>query len=404
MKTLLRLCAWVTGFGLGFAAAQGVPSSPGIADVRALILVDSSVSMGALREPMAAALGTRILSGLDGELAPGNKFWIWTIGERIRADRYQPMAWSPQLAQLLSDRLSRSLRTQIFEGQARYDDLLAEISTGFSLVDELTVLLFTDGANPIAGTPFDQKLNRALQTAQSGDQTRVQLVLLTLLARHGHFVGWSVSRLGPEAPRPALAATGPVAKAIPPQAFSPQPSVQVTTNASVQNRTPVVPVPSPTSASTVRPTGSAARVLSHAGASNSLVDSPPSKADTNTPSRAPVPRENPLKLAIQVAALVQKTERLPLGSTQGMASTTNRTGLSNDNSPEVLSTTSLATAEASPQPLALAGTDRGLGSITFLAAGLVLMGAAMGLLLYRARVGRAARRASLISRSLSVEE
>ncbi|MFO1501404.1 MAG: hypothetical protein U1G07_23950 [Verrucomicrobiota bacterium] len=142
---------------------------------------------------IAQAIGFRIENGLEGQMHAGDMFALWTFGESVSTNRYPPMVWMPSAGEGLAGYLRRSWENQPFNGDAQLAHALGEALQLTSISDSITLLIITDGTHPVAGTPFDQKINATLQRAIAGDGAANAIFVTTLLARDGRVIGWSVT-------------------------------------------------------------------------------------------------------------------------------------------------------------------------------------------------------------------
>jgi hypothetical protein len=175
--------------------AQAEPFGQPSGEVRFLFLVDCSLPMAQCREAVAEAVRSRVLSGLDGQMHEGDLFTIWPFSAKPFADRYLPMRWDSRTKQVMAARIARSLKSQLFNGQAQLDEALRELGKVVLLSDSLTTVIISTTVSPISQTPFDKRINGVYRGFQDKEETRGQVVVTTLQAEQGEFVGWSVEPL-----------------------------------------------------------------------------------------------------------------------------------------------------------------------------------------------------------------
>jgi hypothetical protein len=195
-KLLPALCSFCIGLGTWAVSAQTAVLDQAALGVRYLFVVDSSKSMAPCKDLLAQTVASRIRTGINGQIRPGELFAVWTFNQKLSTDRYLPMVWLPQTADLLADRIERALANQAFEGEARLDPVIAQIAKAALFSDSLTVFLLSDGSRRIQGTPFDEKLNAACGAARSGEPNARRLFVTTLFGRTNRLIGWSLDSIG----------------------------------------------------------------------------------------------------------------------------------------------------------------------------------------------------------------
>src|SRR5262245_41258672 len=100
-----NFATWMA-FGLTALVAMGAaekPRAPLTPGHRYLFVIDTSLAMVHAREAAAALVPQLILSGMNGQMEPGDEFTIWTYDEEVRTDRFEPEMWLPEAKQKLAE-------------------------------------------------------------------------------------------------------------------------------------------------------------------------------------------------------------------------------------------------------------------------------------------------------------
>lgn len=168
-------------------AAQPLP--PG----RFLFLVDTSLSMRGRAAGTVQTLESLLASDLDGRLRPGDTLGLWTFNESVYAGRFPLQTWSPAQRTNVAANVVEFVRQQRYAKKTDLDKVLA---LALPLVREspaITLILFTDGDEPLRGTPFDDAINAVFREHRR-EQSRARTPFVTVLRAEGgrlvnHVVG-----------------------------------------------------------------------------------------------------------------------------------------------------------------------------------------------------------------------
>jgi len=126
---------------------------------RWLIVVDTSLSMDSCQQATLDSVQAMLLSGMNGQLRPGDTIGIWTFNETLTKGRFPLQLWHPEVTQTIASRAAQFLKTQKNEKSTRFECLVPDINRLVTNSDILTVILLTDGDTRINGTPFDATVN-----------------------------------------------------------------------------------------------------------------------------------------------------------------------------------------------------------------------------------------------------
>jgi hypothetical protein len=183
---LIALTAWQ----IRSAETAVAPLTP---DCRYLFIVDTSLSMTRLQENIAASVSRVITSGLDGQMAPGEVFTIWTFNEDVQQHEFPLTSWTPNRGTAMGERVSEFLRSRRFRREADMRALINGIYQAKRFCPRLAVFLITNGEQVLVGTPFDRQINviygRRFEELRGA---RVPFIT-TLICQNGEIVGWNNS-------------------------------------------------------------------------------------------------------------------------------------------------------------------------------------------------------------------
>lgn len=211
----LALCGLGLGLGLGSPSHAQSPSPPVLPVEPSapdyLFLVDTSFSMARQRLTLTNALASLILSGVHGQIRPGQIISVCTFNDIVHARRLSGELWTPDQSQGLAQRAVQLVKSQRFEKQTRLEVAVEEMLRAIQTAPALTIFLFSDGDERISNTPFDRTLNRVYQEQGPASRRARKPIITTFVARAGRLTDWSVALAGetitiPGAP--SLAVTG----------------------------------------------------------------------------------------------------------------------------------------------------------------------------------------------------
>ena len=210
------LCAAVV-LASAAGSATNAPTRP--QPDRWLLIADTSAAMKNRAAAMEGVIGELLLSGMNGEMKPGDELGLWTFNKELAAGVAPMQIWEPARSNIIAGRSSRFIGRQEFKDKARLEKVMTELPRVINGSRRLTVLIFSDGAQKISGTPFDDAINAAYAQHQPAlAKTRMPLVTV-LRSERGKYIGHSVS-FAPwpieyppfaEEPKPPTPAPAPVA-------------------------------------------------------------------------------------------------------------------------------------------------------------------------------------------------
>jgi hypothetical protein len=408
------------------------PSNPDELSRQFVFFVDTSFSMARQKPTVTQTISDLILNGLNGQMQSGDTFVIWTFNEEVETRRFAPHIWAAEQRQALAQRAGQFLRSLRYEKQTRMDKAMAEMRNAIQASKALTVILVTDGDTPIAGTPYDRRIN-LLYSERGRDLRKIRKPFLTtLVTSNGQFLASVVSAAGepikipetrppvhtvptidlpsatrPEPPsvRPAAPQAEAIISASPPPFTPPQQTPAVQTNLSTVDPIPPASaqaIPVPDGSESVKPTPPSA-VPRPAETSTPEAEPVKSRIETAPPVMESALSKNDIPAVTTPAA---RTESGP--TTKASADTDRPSPDLADIRPEkerpAPDRVPVSTPESSQLAVvdnaALAASSEASNPQRYLVLGLALLLLALGLVVWYLRNARPQSRPSLISRSL----
>lgn len=177
----------------GWLVCQPAPGQVAISSNRFLFIVETSRAMKKQLPAAVLSVQELVTSGLNGQLQPGDTLGIWTFDSELHTGVFPMQIWTGSNRSYVADATAGFLSQQKPQGRAR---LAAVLPAMLRLIEEsevLTVLLYSEGSQPINGTPFDDFINETYKLHQ-GELVDARLPFATVLVgRAGKLVKCTVN-------------------------------------------------------------------------------------------------------------------------------------------------------------------------------------------------------------------
>ena len=181
--------AWLLLFVLLAAPAWSAQPPAG---KRFLFLVDTSAGMKPLDMALRQTLFDLIYSGARGSMTNGDTYGVWLVGDQT--DTSFPMeTWRAKFAVEMGAKAVSHLKDHGFKGHANFTPALADVNRIVKNVEDLTVILVSNGETPLAGTPFDEAINARAGELAPEMKLKKATVNTALVAQEGKFVAWALN-------------------------------------------------------------------------------------------------------------------------------------------------------------------------------------------------------------------
>src|ERR1051326_1495101 len=160
---------------------------------RYLLILETSKSMQPRSEAVIKAVQDLLTSGIGGQLRRGGTIVLWTFNEEVYAGRFQLQRWFPEAHRSIGIRLLDFIKEQNYEKRGSLEQVLSEMDRVIKGSQLITIILISDGAENISGTPFDDKINETYKLWQRDQQKAKQPFLTLLRAKGGKFTEYAVT-------------------------------------------------------------------------------------------------------------------------------------------------------------------------------------------------------------------
>jgi hypothetical protein len=154
---------------------------------RYLLIVENSRSIQRRLEGMVQSVRELLDSGMGGQLQRGDTLGLWTFNDEVYAGRFALEQWSPEAQSAITGRVLDFLKTQKYEKPARLEKVLPALERVLRDSEFLTLILVTDGAEDLEGTPFDKQVNDVFEQWRARQEQKHMPFVTVLRAEKGKF-------------------------------------------------------------------------------------------------------------------------------------------------------------------------------------------------------------------------
>ena len=173
-------------------AAPALFAQPATSSNRFLFIIDTSAAMKPLEMPLRETVFDLLYSGARGRMTNGDTYGVWLVNDQNDTS-FAMDAWKQRHTVELAATAVAHIKDHSLKGKARLDVALADALRIIKNVDDLTVILVSNGETPLVGTPFDEAIN-ARFAMLAPEMKRTKTTLNTaLVAQNGEFVAWAVN-------------------------------------------------------------------------------------------------------------------------------------------------------------------------------------------------------------------
>ena len=405
--------ATLTLLGLTSLPVSAQTNAPVNLSDRYLFIVDTSAAMRRRAPAAQKAVENLMRSSMGAQFQRGDTVGVWTFNEQLYAGRLPLQTWTPETSDLITSNVVRFLKAQNYGGESRFEAVAPTLRRIVGESPRLTILLVSDGDEPITGTGFDADIKRALDS-KAREQEKARMPFITVLrAARGRIASATVN-LAPwpvefpsfppepkvvEAPKP-----GPKPKPEPPRPVVP--NLVVIGNkkpepAAATNALPAANSPTPPTATPVAPEGQppTAVTLTNPSTTSTMSSNLPVAVPSSAKTSLPV-----LTNVIVPAATTATTTNTPAANLQSATPATEPTVLETPAAvaptlPDEPATSSPANNPPSEVTVA-AASESGAVPWVLIAVGTVPIVLGVSVFFFLQKRARNAGHGSLITRSL----
>lgn len=146
---------------------------------RWLFVFNTSAAMRDRAPGVQAVTQDLLTTAMHGTIRAGDTIGIWTYDAALKADEAPLQLWSPKAAPNIADNTLDFLRHHSYDKTAAFGDVMANMLRVIKMSDVITVVLISDGSDPIKGTPFDDRI-AAFYKANYSPQKKGRMPIVTV--------------------------------------------------------------------------------------------------------------------------------------------------------------------------------------------------------------------------------
>jgi hypothetical protein len=181
----LRTLNAVAAIFLLICAASRIAVAADDETLRYLFLIDQSPEMATRQLATVQTIYDIVHSGFDNEIKPGEKFALWFYGSRLQTT--PPFVWQAGQETAIARQVANLFTGRIYSRIRPREQTLADAAPYIAASPKITVFIVTDGSQPLAGTPYDAKINAAISEKHLLFMRADKPFVITLMAKNGNW-------------------------------------------------------------------------------------------------------------------------------------------------------------------------------------------------------------------------
>jgi hypothetical protein len=189
---------------------------------RWLLIFDTSSAMHSRSKGTEEMVADLLTTGMHGQLHQRETIGIWTFSDKLHAGEVPLQVWSPEKSQMIARHTLQYLETLRYGKSANLQAVLTNMYALVDASDFITVILFSDGDQPIKGTPFDDEINKQYKDNYK-QQKKAGMPVITLFQAKGGTLLTNTVNFGPWPINIPAVPAPPPPKSVEPQA-TPKPA------------------------------------------------------------------------------------------------------------------------------------------------------------------------------------
>src|SRR5882757_33566 len=126
---------------------------------RWLFIFNTSSTMKDRTKGVQAVTQDLLTTAMHGNLRNGDTIGLWTYNNVLRAEEAPLQTWDPDTAESIARNTVGFMSRYHYEKTAAFGDVLTNMLRVIKISEVVTVILVSDGNDPIKGTPFDDQLS-----------------------------------------------------------------------------------------------------------------------------------------------------------------------------------------------------------------------------------------------------
>ena len=158
--------------------------------MRFLLLIDHSPDMATRQIATAQTVFDLVRSGFQNQIQPGEQFALWFYGSRLQTNA--PFIWQPGREVANAQGAANLFGGRIYSRLRPREQTLGDVAPIIAASPKVTILILTEGSQPLSGTPYDAPINSAIEQWRAAFRQADKPLIITLLAKKGQLIGGTV--------------------------------------------------------------------------------------------------------------------------------------------------------------------------------------------------------------------
>jgi len=190
MKNQFFMLALLMAMSAGPLWSQESSNKP--VENRFLFVIETSAATSRSAKAARDAVRELIQSGVQGQMRAGDTLGLWTFNDELYTS-FPMQQWVPTVSQQMGERAEAFLKKVRYEKKSQLNVMLPSLDTVIQASKSITVILISDGHEPVQGTPFDQEVNAVYSVyGRSLRDSRAPFVTV-FIGRNGKLIAHAVS-------------------------------------------------------------------------------------------------------------------------------------------------------------------------------------------------------------------
>jgi hypothetical protein len=183
---------WLLAALTALVLVSRAPAQPA-PEERWLLVFDTSSAMKKRLPAVEAAVKSFLATSGGGQLHDGDTIGVWAFDQQLHTGQFPLTVWTPERAIGTFSNLVAFVRDQHYTGTTAFAALQPMLNRVIENSERLTVIVFCDGQDAMAGTPYDDGINQTFRSSRDERKSLRQPFVLLLRTQRGKFTGSTIN-------------------------------------------------------------------------------------------------------------------------------------------------------------------------------------------------------------------
>jgi hypothetical protein len=173
------------------AEESGTAPDPRVPD-RYLLLVDVSGPMKPRIDGVKESVTSLLVSGMKGQIQPGDELGVWTFNNQLYTGDFELVRWDDAARNDIVRSVLTFIEDQRFKADTDFSAVMPHLMDVVSQSRRITIILYGDGDEVIAGTPFDRPIREFYRKHAETLKDKSVPMVTVLRGYKGRVIGHSI--------------------------------------------------------------------------------------------------------------------------------------------------------------------------------------------------------------------